>query len=195
MSCSRSSQSAPQSIMIRAFLRSISSALWRRCQRDRASISPRVPRNVSLSAWFFVATLTAEQNFRSHVAQGLFQGGVGSRLPPAGVFRVRAIAVARFLIPRTTGQASTALLERPAIRSMPRRYPAGIDLPQGPLARLRYCSAVWRGELYAHHRHCERRRHRLRRQGRAVNDTERRRLEAALDERLEETFPASEPVA
>jgi hypothetical protein len=43
--------------MIRAFLCSTSNALWRLCRRERISISPRVPRNVSLSAAFFAATV------------------------------------------------------------------------------------------------------------------------------------------
>src|SRR5512134_267295 len=41
------SQSAPQSIIIRARPRLTRSALWRRWRRDLTSISPRVPRNVS----------------------------------------------------------------------------------------------------------------------------------------------------
>lgn len=33
-------------------------------RRERTLISPRVPRNVSSTVWFFVATLAASQNFR-----------------------------------------------------------------------------------------------------------------------------------
>jgi hypothetical protein len=40
------SQSAPQSIMMRARPRLIRSALWRRWRRDLSLISPRVPRKV-----------------------------------------------------------------------------------------------------------------------------------------------------
>jgi len=44
---SRPSQSAPQSIMIRAALCRTRRALCRQCRRERTLISPRVPRNVS----------------------------------------------------------------------------------------------------------------------------------------------------
>jgi hypothetical protein len=42
-----SSQSAPQSIITRAFPNRTSRALWRKWRRDLILISPRVPRKVS----------------------------------------------------------------------------------------------------------------------------------------------------